>query len=99
MRIRLTNFAKIQIRTIYSYHKEAASLQLAQKIKNEIDETILKLVGFPESGQVEEAMVHFGKMHRRLIAGNYKIIYFIDGDQLFISDVFDTRQNPVKMNP
>jgi mRNA-degrading endonuclease RelE of RelBE toxin-antitoxin system len=36
--------------------------------------------------------------HRRLIVGNYKIIYLIEDDVVYISDIFDTRQDPKKMN-
>ena len=32
--------------------------------------------------------------HRYIIRGNYKIIYKIQNKKLFITDVFDTRQDP-----
>lgn len=97
MKVALTDFAKKQIHLIYSYYKETASVQVAKKIKKEIDETILQLKYFPESGPAEESMNRFGKKYRRLISGNYKIIYRIEGDEIYITDVFDSRQNPGKM--
>jgi plasmid stabilization system protein ParE len=98
MKIVLTDFAKRQIHSIYSYYKETASVEIAKKIKKEIDNTILQLNNFPESGQAEEEMNRFGKKYRRLIAGNYKIIYRIEDDKIYITDVFDSRKNPSKMN-
>jgi hypothetical protein len=35
--------------------------------------------------------------HRRKISGNYKIIYRIIDDLIFVSDSFDTRQDPEQM--
>ena len=64
MKIHLTSFAKLQIRIIYTYHKEVASVVVAQKIKKEIENTILQLSEFPELGQIEESMIRFEKEHR-----------------------------------
>jgi len=36
--------------------------------------------------------------HRYLVRGNYKIIYKEIPDGILITDVFDTRQDPVKIN-
>ncbi|HKR04764.1 MAG TPA: type II toxin-antitoxin system RelE/ParE family toxin [Bacteroidia bacterium] len=99
MKITLTDFAKRQVHAIYSYYKETASVPVAKKIKKEIDETIFQLKDFPESGQVEEAMNRFGKKYRRLISGNYKIIYRIEENKIYVTDVFDSRQDPSKIKP
>ena len=48
-------------------------------------------------GQREEYLEHLGQSHRRIIEGNYKIIYRIDGDMIYVTDIFDTRQDPGKM--
>ena len=99
MKIFLTAFAKAQIHVIHSYYKETASVKVADKIKSEIINTISQLKDFPESGQVEMFMTRFGKQHRRLVSGNYKIIYRIEGDNAYVTDVYDSRQSPEKMNP
>jgi len=38
--------------------------------------------------------------HSYLVSGNYKVIYRIEIEkqEVIISDIFDTRQNPNKMN-
>lgn len=68
---------------------------------NEIRDQILakadKLLQNPNIGQREEYLEHLGKSHRRIIEGNYKIIYRIEGESIYITDIFDSRQNPDKM--
>jgi plasmid stabilization system protein ParE len=51
----------------------------------------------PYIGQQEEYLEHLGKDHRRLIEGNYKIIYRVQGEDIYITDIFDSRQDPSKM--
>jgi plasmid stabilization system protein ParE len=51
----------------------------------------------PEAGQVY--IVHQGKEYRRMVCGNYKIIYYIAANEIRITDVFDSRQDPEKQNP
>ena len=73
----------------------------AEKV-NEIRDRILdkadKLLDNPLIGQKEEYLDHLGLSHRRIIEGNYKIIYRVEGEVIFITDIFDTRQDPSKMN-
>ncbi|NBW39124.1 MAG: type II toxin-antitoxin system RelE/ParE family toxin [Cytophagia bacterium] len=57
-----------------------------------------KLLENPYMGQVEEYLKHLGQSHRRIIEGNYKIIYKIKGDYIYITDIFDSRQDPSKMS-
>ena len=47
---------------------------------------------FPETGQIEEYLEHLKKGHRRLIEGHFKIIYLLEGEIIYITDFFDTRQ-------
>jgi toxin ParE1/3/4 len=49
-------------------------------------------------GQIEENLVSLGLDHRYLVEGKYKIIYFIKENVIYITDVFDCRQDPQKMN-
>ena len=50
-------------------------------------------------GQEEELLKVRDKKFRYLLYKNYKIIYFDDKLELLIKvyDVFDTRQNPIKL--
>lgn len=51
----------------------------------------------PYKGQYETYLEHLGKGHRRLVEGNHKIIYRIEGQSIYITDFFDTRQDSEKM--
>jgi plasmid stabilization system protein ParE len=57
-----------------------------------------KLIENPYMGQLEEYLEHLEKSHRRIIEGNYKIIYRIEGEVIYITDIFDSRQDPSKMS-
>lgn len=73
---------------------------LSDKV-NQIRDRILdkaeKLVNNPYLGQIEIQLQHLGLEHRRLISGNHKIIYRIQGETIFVTDIFDSRQEASKM--
>jgi plasmid stabilization system protein ParE len=52
------------------------------------------LVGQPFKGQIEPHLEHLNLDHRRIIEGNYKIIYRIEGSFIYVTDIFDSRQDP-----
>lgn len=56
-----------------------------------------KLLTNPGLGQKEEYLDHLGLSHRRVIEGHYKIIYRVEGELIYITDIFDSRQDPAKM--
>jgi len=60
-------------------------------IYNRTNQLIIK--GFAESCQID----NINPNYRRLIEGNYKILYSINQDQITIHGVFDCRQNPKKL--
>ncbi len=68
---------------------------------NEIRDRILAkadaLLLNPYIGQIEEYLEHLEKNHRRIIDGNYKILYRIENETIYITDIFDCRQDPSKM--
>jgi toxin ParE1/3/4 len=51
----------------------------------------------PLQGQTEPYIEHLGLGHRRIIEGHYKIIYKVVGEYIYITDIFDSRQDPDKM--
>ena len=98
MEIIWTDFAINNLKEIFDYYSEIATKKVAHKIKKQILASTKQLVDYPESGQVEFNLQKLNQNHRYLVSGNYKIIYRINKDQVIISDVFDTRQEPTKMN-
>ncbi|MDR7128654.1 plasmid stabilization system protein ParE [Algoriphagus sp. 4150] len=70
---------------------------IVDKIVRELLKKVQLLVENPYLGQKEPFLSHLGKNHRRIFYMNIKIIYRIEEDKLYITDFFDSRQNPSKM--
>jgi plasmid stabilization system protein ParE len=66
---------------------------LVEKVLRETD----RLLEFPKGGQVEQLMDSRPFEYRRLVVGNFKIIYRIDGEVIYVTDIFDARQDPRRM--
>lgn len=55
------------------------------------------LLRYPRAGQREERLASLGQDHRRLVCDHFKIVYFIDGEIIRITDIFDSRRDPEEM--
>lgn len=98
MKLYWSDFASELLADIYKYYKINATIRVAKKIKNEILTATNQLKRYPYSGQIEINLEELKEGHRYLIKGNYKIIYKEIKEGILITDVFDTRQDPVKIN-
>jgi plasmid stabilization system protein ParE len=99
LKIYWTDFSKSKLRAIFDYYKEKASLRIARRLVNGITQEVIKLQNQPNIGSREDLLHEREQEFRYLVHKNYKIIYWVVKDQnrIEISDVFDTRQNPVKV--
>ena len=97
MKVFWTKFALAELHNIYDYYKVNVSVLIANNIKNSILLSTHQLESQPLSGALEVLLQQLNQGHRYIIRGNYKIIYMIQSKRIYITDVFDTRQNPVKM--
>ncbi len=68
-------------------------IEFRDRILNKADTLLLH----PFSGQKELFLENLGLGHRRLVEDHCKIIYRVDGEYIFITDIFDSRQDPDKM--
>ena len=98
MKIVWSRFAVKNLRDIYEYYAETASPSIALKIRNGIFEEGKKINKHPSAGQIQESLSGFRQEHRYVLKGHHKIIYRIVNNEILITDIFDTRQNPSKMN-
>lgn len=98
MKIIWSDFASETLKDIYDYYNEVASETVARKIKENVFVATRQLINHPESGQIEETLVQLEEGHRYLVNNNYKIVYKKIKEGVLITDVFDTRQNPIKIN-
>jgi toxin ParE1/3/4 len=75
---------------------------LARKLQTKLESQFFlatkQTVNQPLIGALEENLSELNQGHRYLVTGNYKIIYRVIEDDIYIIDVFDCRQNPTKMN-
>ena len=94
-----TDFSKKELKNIFDYYKEKASLNVARTLVIGITKETTKLIKQPKIGQEEELLTQDSRDFRYLVSTNYKIIYWInlEKNRIEIFDVFDTRQSPIKM--
>jgi len=100
LKIFWTDFSKGELRLIFNYYKEKASLKIARKLVLELTHEVIKLQSQPYTGQKEELLIDKVQELRYLVHRNYKIIYWVNmqKNRIEITDVFDTRQNPMKID-
>ncbi len=94
-----SKFAQFQLDLIFNYYSEKVSVKLAKKIIVDIRNHITELSKSPFIGKREELLTDRIQDYRHLIASNYKIIYNVNEQTgiIKIFDIFDTRQNPLKL--
>lgn len=97
MKIIWTDFAVNSLKEIFDYYAINANKKVAHNIRNQILIATRQLRHQPESGQIEPHLKKLKLQYRYIVCGNYKVIYKIDTVQIVINDVFDTRQNPLKI--
>ena len=89
-----TEPAKNDLKYIFDFIS-GFSYKIADKTVEKIIEKteILLVKGFKLVAQKDEINPNY----RRLIEGNYKIVYKINSDKIIIHGVFDTREHPDKL--
>lgn len=100
LKIYWTDFAKKELKKIFKFYKDEASIRVASKLTTEIVLEALKLEKQSSIGQIEELLKHRDQSFRYLVYKNYKIIYWTNKNKsrIEIIDIFDTRQNPIKIS-
>lgn len=67
------------------------------EIKDKLFGRARSLSAQPYRGQYEPYLLNLKMKHRRLIEGNFKIIYRIEDNVIYVVDFFDSRHDPKKM--
>jgi len=68
------------------------------EIKNGLIRSARSLSRRPYKGQYEPYLAKLKQGHRRLIEGNFKIVYRVEDNVIYVVDFFDSRDDPKKMN-
>lgn len=99
LKIIWSEFAETQLDQIYEYYEKKASPRIAKELVKGIINEPKKLIEKSYIGQKEVLLKRRKIEYRYIIFKNYKLIYSLDYEAgvIKISDVFDTRQNPIKI--
>lgn len=82
-----------RLEEIHTYYKEK-SKQVANQIKKDIKSATISLKEFPQMGTLEPTLSELSIDFRYLVVrGNYKIIYFIEDENVNIATIWDCRQD------
>ena len=92
-----TDTSKEDLRQVYQFLcgviAEERAFSLVEKLISEAD----ILTSMPLIGQREPKFEGLEKTYRRLVRGNYKIVYHVAGEIVYINRVFHTSQDPEKL--
>lgn len=89
--------ARKGLKEALSLVKKEVGKEKALSIRKEILDKADNLKEYPKQGQKEEYLTHLNQSHRRIIYSHYKIIYLIEETKIIVTDIFDSRQDPQKM--
>ena len=99
MKVVLTEKSLIRLEKSLRFYLEEQQIPKTQivKIKNRLIEKAKSLSRSPHKGQYEPYLSKLKQGHRRLIEGNFKIVYRVEDNTIYVVDFFDSRDDPKKM--
>lgn len=97
MKLVYTEQALISLEEALEFIASKVSYEKLIEIRDKILDTADTLMEQPLAGQREYLLEHLELGHRRLVEGHYKIIYRVENEYIYITDIFDSRQDPIKM--
>jgi plasmid stabilization system protein ParE len=81
---------------IYDYYV-TKNPRAAAILYNKILDAVEILKTQPYAATVERMLIGCFEEYRSLIVENYKVVYFIKDNHVLIVQIFDCRQNPLKL--
>lgn len=97
MRLVYTNPVRDRIAEIRHFIAAETSFERADKEITALLDKADTLLQHPFRGARVGTLASKGKGHRGLQVGRYKIIYYVQGDEIRITDLFDTKQHPSRI--
>lgn len=86
--------AKKAQRQVASYIRKEFGVKRAKKFRQEVDDTVNQLMRSPGIGQIDPLFRDRARTYRSVIInGLNKLVYFTEGDILFIAGFWDTRMD------
>ena len=94
MKIKFLIAAEEHLDDIYYYIAEKSE-QAAIKLYNDFLDEIERLRDFPQIAAIEPLLINESRTFRSLVVRHtYKVIYYIEGDTIYIAAIWDYRQSP-----
>jgi toxin ParE1/3/4 len=97
MKLVYTEQSLVSLEETLSFIAQNVSHEKLIEIRDRILDKADTLLQQPLIGQKEPLLDHLGLGHRRIVEGHCKIIYKVVGEYIYITDIFDSRQDPEKM--
>lgn len=93
-----TDTARDELVLIYQYLLDNTSPAIARGLVEDILD-VTQLEQFPQSGAIEANLKRLEGEYRYLVRGHskYKVVYKVEGNAIYIVDVFDCRKDPKQM--
>jgi plasmid stabilization system protein ParE len=95
--LKITDYAIAHLVESVELTLGGASIEKREEVIDSVLEEARRLIQWPQAGQVEVWLAGREHEYRRLVAGNFKIIYRVEGDMIHVTDIFDARQDPKRM--
>ena len=98
MHVEFTDKAIAHLTAIIDSHLEYCGEKSAMKFSRQVDDKIQMLLKFPETGHLEPMLKSRKVAYRsKLINKRYKMIYYINGDTIWVAAIWDMRMHPVRL--
>ena len=98
MRSIITELAKEQIRQIAKYIRKEFGKNRRDQFMQEVRQTRRLIEGRPYIGTVERLLADRAVMYRSYVMNRLdKIVYYIDGDIIYIVAFWDVRRDPITL--
>lgn len=97
MKLIYTEQSLVSLEETLAFIAQKVSPEKLIEIRDRILDKSDTLLQQPLLGQKEPLLEHLGLGHRRIVEGHCKIIYKVVGEYIYITDIFDSRQDPDKM--
>ncbi len=97
MEIIFTKPARNALKDACDYYKNRGNPSYAKKLRESVFTRVKVLAKHPDRGMKEPYLAVLEKGHRYLLESRFKIIYRVIGQVVYITDVFDTKQDPEKL--
>lgn len=92
-----TNRALDTLDDIFEFYKEKSE-NAATKIVNRLYHSAKTLKTFPNAGVIETLLDEFPVCFRSFVVEkHFKLIYYVEGDCVYITEIWDTRQDPDRL--